>query len=91
MTHARPCNDYGNGGCTEKGRADPGFCQCKADVERVEMLERVLTQVHDWLKPNGSVMRGDQLCIAPHGWVVIRQSVAAALAHKPAAKPAEPA
>lgn len=37
--NARPCNDYGRGACTEKGRAEPGFCICDAMKECVEALK----------------------------------------------------
>jgi hypothetical protein len=36
--YPRPCNDYGNGCCTEKGRAEPGFCICKAQADEREAL-----------------------------------------------------
>lgn len=37
--YERPCH---NGACTSTGMAEPGFCKCKADAERMEMLERAL-------------------------------------------------
>ena len=41
---ARPCNDYGRGGCTAKGQAEDGFCKCKAAYDTTQaMLEALRT------------------------------------------------
>jgi len=39
----RPCQ---GGPCTIKGLAEPGFCKCKADAERIVELEVALYKAH---------------------------------------------
>ena len=48
------------GPCTEKGMAVPGFCQCKADADRIAELEAALQAISAEMKT-----AHDGACVGP--------------------------